>query len=390
MVSVIDLKTKIYFGKKAIEFLGPNLKANNVKKIMLVYGGGSIFKNSVYDDIIATLKKYKINYVEYKGVKPNPESDHTYSGALFARKNKVDAIIAAGGGSVTDAAKVMGILANNTNYKDCWSYVLDPSKVKNLSIPIYSVITTAGTASENNAGSVITNTKTTEKRGVMTPSAIPLVAIMDPTYLYTVSAWHTASGIFDCFSHLLEQYYDTPSMEWTKQYIFAHLRTLLKYAETAVKKPKNYEARANIQITTAMALNGLASFASETDWNVHKIEHSISALWNVTHGAGLALVTPTYIKHRSKKDKNFAEQTLELAKEIFNVNTIEKFINKLTSFIKSIGLPLKFIDFPEIKEVTKKDREYLYTHTVKTIKNPVLNVDKKHVNIIKEIIDLIP
>lgn len=382
-MDILNLKTQIYFGKDVVKHLGQALKENKVKKIMLVYGGGSIFKNGIYDAVTNELKTHGISFVEYKGVKPNPEEEHTYLGAKFASKNKVNAILAVGGGSVVDAAKVMAALATNPNYKDCWSYVLNPSKATNKALSVYAIPTLAGTASENNDGSVISNPKTKQKYGVFNTSARPVAAFLDPTYTYTVNPWQTASGIFDCFSHLLEQFYDSNSFEWTKQYIFANLRTLLKYALIAVKAPKNYDARANVLFTTTMALNGLADFESDSDWKVHKIEHGISGIWDVTHGAGLALVTPTYIKYRCNHDNAFLKQTLELANEVFGVKTLNAFLLKLRNFIKGLGLPLKFSDFKEISKLSPKEREQIYEHAAPFIK-------KKDLTTVRDVINLIP
>ncbi|WP_027119643.1 iron-containing alcohol dehydrogenase [[Mycoplasma] testudinis] len=384
-METIDFKTKLYFGKDSLSGLEEVFKAHKIKKVMLTYGGGSIKKNGIYDQVINILKKAKITTIEFSGIQPNPREDHVYLGAKTAAKNKVDAILSVGGGSATDAAKVMGILATNPQYKDCWSYVQNQSLVTKPALPIIAVVTLAGTASENNAGSVITNQKTLEKRGVFTPSATPIAAILNPEYTYTVNPWQTASGIFDCFSHLLEQFFGGKTFEWTKQYIFANLRTLIKYAPIVVKNPRNYEARANVLFTTTMALNDLASFENQTDWSVHRIEHAISAIWDVTHGAGLALVTPTYIKHRALVDSAFAKELLEIGDAVFGTKTVDALIKKLKAFIKIINLPAKFSDFAEIKKITDDDRKKIYKHVASGDPIP-----PKHLALLQKVINLIP
>ncbi|MGL4647605.1 MAG: iron-containing alcohol dehydrogenase [Mycoplasmoidaceae bacterium] len=366
MSNKFELKTRFYFGKEAIMNIRDEIINGNYKRIMMIYGGGSIKKNGIYASLIEILKSCNVYVIEFAGMQANPRDTDIYKASVLARHDSIDLIIAVGGGSTIDASKVVGILAKNPNYTSAWAYVQDPTKIKRTSIPIFSIITLAGTGSENNSGSVVTNELTKEKFPVFTESAIPIVTIEDPEYTMTVNKWQTASGIFDCFSHLLEQYYGRETFTWTKEIIFANLRVLLKYAEQAVRNPIDYDARANILWTTSMSLNGMTSFESESDWNVHYLEHAISAKWDVTHGAGLALLTPTYIKLRSETEEWFKKKTLLIAKEIFHLNSVDEFAKYLEGWIKKIGLPTKWTDFPEIKDVSDDDINEMISHTIKS------------------------
>lgn len=361
----LNLKTKYFFGKNAIYSLTDQLKNKNYQKALILYGQGSVKRNGILDQLYKVLDKANLAYVEFSGIEPNPRDTTLDKCIAFGKQENVDLILAVGGGSVIDASKVIGVLIKNDSYYRSWDYVLDQSKIVNPSVDIVSVITLAGTASENNEGSVITNLELNEKKAVMTPSATPIIAIEDPSYTFTVNSWQTASGIFDCFSHLLEQYFGKSTFTWTKEYIFANLRVLINYGKTVIQRPHHYDARANILWTTSMALNGLASFNCETDWSVHVMEHAFSGLWDITHGAGLALITPTYLRIRSEKEKWFKDKVIELGRNVFKTQNYEATLSFLTDFIVSLNLPTKWTDFSEIKKFDLEDAQFLISHSVK-------------------------
>lgn len=366
MINNYNLETKYIFGEGAIESIEKIINELKSKNILILYGYSSIKKNGILNLIYDKLNKIKnINCYEFNGIEPNPKHDTINKAIEYCRKNKIDLILAVGGGSVIDAAKVIGVLTSNKDIKCSWDYVKN-GIAKNPSIPIVSILTIAGTGSENNAGSVISNNKLKMKLPVFSQSAIPKYAILDPTFTNSLSKWQLASGIFDCFSHLLEQYYGKNTFEWTKNIIIANIKTLLKSAKTIFENDLyDYDARANLMWTASMSLNSTTSFNSETDWNVHAIEHGLSALWDITHGAGLALLTPTYIKYRSEKEKWFKEKTILLSKEIFNNPDINYFYEKLLEFIRMLGLPRKFTDFEEIKSINNRDINFIVDHAIK-------------------------
>lgn len=361
MWSKFYLNTKYYFGKGCVKNnLSQEIKLFKPKCIMLIYGAGSIKTNGIYNTVVNEIKKIKVKYIEHYGVQPNPIDTDTYKATIKGRINKVDLIIAVGGGSVIDEAKVVSNLITNKQYKSVWEYMDKDGKIKNSPIPVISIVTIAATGSENNYNSVITNSKTHDKWGVKNQSR-PVVCFEDPTYTFSVNKWQTASGVFDIMSHLLEQYYDTKNhFEWTKQYIIANIKTLLRFAPIVMKQPKNYEARANILWTSSWALNGLGAINTTCgDWKVHALEHALSGRWNVSHGAGLALITPVYISYMCAHDKKFKQLTIELSEILFSKKSVSYFINKIKSFIKLLDLPTKLTDFKEIKKVTKQDIEWL-------------------------------
>lgn len=338
---------------------------------MLVYGGGSIKKNGLYEQIINACSEAKVKLFEHPGIEPNPRDVTIYQAALECRKYRVDLIIAAGGGSVIDASKVIGICATNPQYKDAWSYVTDSSLVTKPSIPLFSIVTLAATGSESNAGGVVTNATTHFKCGVGTPSAIPLVAFEDPKFTLTLSWWQTACGIFDIFSHLLEQYYDRGDhFAWTKQYILANMRVCVDCARKLAKNPQDLIARTNLLWTSSWALNGLPiTMTTGGDWTTHRLEHAVSGLWDVEHGAGLALLTPHYLEYVCKYNKKFYNLSLEIGKDIFGVKTFPAYIKALKDFIKLLKLPTKFTDFNNIKKVEKADIEWLTKHFLTVTKS---------------------
>ena len=362
MIAKLSLKSKYYFGQNCVkQNLENEIKNLKPKCAMLIYGGGSIKRNGVYETVISEIRNAKVKFIEHSGVQPNPTDEDTYKATLLGRKNKVDLIIAVGGGSVIDEAKVVSNLVTNTQYKNAWSYLENDGKATKPAVPVFSIITIAATGSENNFGSVITNTKTHDKWGVYNQNC-PVVCFEDPTYTFSVSKWQTGSGCFDIMSHLLEQYYDlNKHFEWTKQYIIANMKVLLKFAPIALRQPNDYEARSNILWTSSWSLNNLAEFnTSGGDWKVHGLEHALSGRWNVSHGAGLALITPTYIEYMCKKNKEFKKLTVELGYALFGKKSDKYFITKLKAFIKTLGMPKKFTDFKEIKEVTKEDLKWLF------------------------------
>ena len=356
MAEKLFINTKYYFGKDAIvDNLSNEIKEHKVKTLFFLYGSSSIKKNGIYDAIMNELKKTKVKVVEHSGIQPNPLASDCDKAILKGKKNKVDLILAVGGGSVIDEAKVVSTCIANPSIKKAWD-LLDAEKAPSKKhIPIFSVITIAATGSESNFGAVITNNVTKDKWAVQT-EVRPCVCFEDPTYTFTVSEWQTGSGIFDIFSHLLEQYYDMSyDFSWTKEYIIANLKTLLKFAKIAMKYPKDYRARANILWTSTWALNDLASFNLMGDWNVHGMEHALSAIYNVSHGAGLALITPTYIEYMCSQYEAFRVMTLELGKELFGVNSVKKFLRHLIAFIKMLKMPTKYSDFKEIGKVGEKE-----------------------------------
>lgn len=289
--------TKLYFGDNALDFLNTELPKYG-KRIMLSYGGGSIKKNGIYDEVIKILKANDKKIFEDPGVMPNPTSEKLIEGCKIARENNVDFILAVGGGSVCDYAKGVSVAAWYDG--DPWEkYYLNMEEPKSGDriIPVGSVLTMVGTGSEMNGGSVITNHAQKLKIGhVFGEEVFPKFAILNPKYTYTLPQRQMVAGIFDIMSHIMEQYF-SGSDDNTSDYIAEGLmKSLIHASRIAVKEPQNYEARSNIMWTASWALNTLIGKGKTQDWMVHMIGQSIGAFTDATHGMTLSGLSLPYYR----------------------------------------------------------------------------------------------
>ncbi|MCR1972252.1 iron-containing alcohol dehydrogenase [Clostridium cochlearium] len=336
-----SIPTKIFFGKGQIEVLGKEVKkyGNNV---LLVYGGGSIKKNGIYDEIVKIFKENNINFWELSGVEPNPRITTVRSGIKICRENNIDFILAVGGGSSIDCSKV--IAAGYYYEKDPWDIVLDSSKIENA-IPLGTILTLSATGSEMNSGAVITNLETNEKLGTGHPSMAPKFSILDPSYTFTVPPKHTAAGIADIMSHTFENYFSKTKEAYLQNRMAeAILKTCIKYGKIAMEDPENYEARANLMWASSLAINGILSYGKKTIWSVHPIEHELSAFYDITHGIGLAILTPYWMEY--VLDDSTLDNFVEYGINVWNIDDKEdkytianKAIEKTREYFKSLGIP---------------------------------------------------
>lgn len=335
--------TKIYFGKTALDNLSAELE-NRGKNILLLYGKGSVKKSGLYDKITAILKESGKNVTELSGIKSNPSYTQLLEGARLVRENNVDLILAVGGGSVIDCAK--GISVSAYCEGDPWTkYWVNFEPVNNKIVPVASVLTMAGTGSEMNGGSVITNEEKMLKNGRVFPSNVnPVFSILNPEYTYTVPEYQMASGIFDTMSHLMEQYFSGTDDNTTDYVLEGVMRSLVHSAGIAMKNPQDYEARSNIMWCATIALNTITGLSKEADWEVHMIEHQLGAYTDCAHGAGLAAISVPYYRYICGI---CPEKFVRFAKNVWDVNTdgldtetaVNAGIEKLSEFIKELGLP---------------------------------------------------
>lgn len=340
---VFNVNTKILFGKKSVEKIGRELKDRGVKHVLFCYGGGSIKRNGLYDRIVSILKGEGIDFCELSGIKPNPRIESVREGVKISRENNVDFILAVGGGSTIDCAK--GIAAGIHYEGDPWDLVINKAPIK-AATPIGAVLTLAATGSEMDPFSVITNPKTKEKIGFSSGLVLPVFAVMDPTVTYTLPQKQTMAGIADIMSHTMENYFSKEE-DCFLQDKFAEgiLKTCIKYARVLKEDPENYEARANVMWASSWAINGLISTGKGTSWTVHPIEHELSAHYDITHGEGLALLTPAFLTHiLSDKTVN---KISEFAYNVFDIEpTEDKFkdakegIDALYNFFKEMNIPM--------------------------------------------------
>lgn len=289
--------TKLYFGKNSLKYLNIELPKYG-DKVVLIYGGGSIKKNGIYDEVIDILRKNKKEVVEISGVMPNPTLAKLYEGIEIARNHHADFLLAVGGGSVCDYAKAVSVSVNCD--EEPWEkYYVRFEEPECEILPVGCVLTMVGTGSEMNAGSVITNQNTKQKTGhVFTDETVmPKFSILNPEYTMTLPHYQMVSGIYDIFNHICEQYFSGDD-DNTSDYISEGLmRSLIHSSRAAIINPNDYEARSNIMWTATWALNTLVSRGKSTDWMVHMLGQAVNGYTNATHGMTLSAVSIPYYRH---------------------------------------------------------------------------------------------
>lgn len=291
---VFQAPTKIAFGEGQISHL-PKLLAEHGQKVLLVYGGGSVKRNGIYEAAIGLLAENKFIVTELAGVEPNPRIETVLKGRELCLENEIDVILAIGGGSTIDCSKA--IAAARYYDGNPWDFTQDRSLVGEA-LPLVTILTMSATGSEMNGGAVITNLATQEKLGMGGPTLIPKASILDPTYTYSVPTIQTAAGSADIMSHLIENYFSRNTTAALQDRIAEGImKTVISYTPVALAEPTNYEARANLMWSSSLALNGLTGSGKEGTWTCHAIEHELSAFYDITHGIGLAIVIPRWMEH---------------------------------------------------------------------------------------------
>lgn len=330
---IFSYPIKVYFGKGAAKKALP-AEITNYKKIMLAYGGGSIKKNGIYDEIIELLSDKEV--IEFSGIMSNPTYKKVQEGAKLARKNNVDFILAVGGGSVIDCCKVVAAQAKTDD--DIWEMIFDRKKAPTDMLKIGAVVTASGTGAEMNAGAVITNEDKKIKAGIFAAHAE--FAVLDPYYTLTVPFKQVISGAFDTLSHCMETYFGTPRETYISDEINeAVMRNTIRNIRALIKNPNDIEARSELMWDSAMAENSILKLGKITDFQAHQIEHQLGAYTDCNHGQGLAVIHPVLYKYIYKDGiGKFAR----FAKAVWNKETAEDGINALADFIKEIGLPTTF------------------------------------------------
>lgn len=334
--------TKLIFGKDSVSRLGRAL-GNDYKSILLHYGGGSIKRSGLYDEVISILKKNNIEVFELGGVEPNPKLSLVRKGIKLAKEKNIDLILAVGGGSVIDSAKAIGFGAKYDG--DVWDFFLGKTRV-NGSIPVGVILTFPATGSEASTGSVITNEDELSKQAVNDNILRPIFAIMDPTYTLTLPDNQTFAGIMDILSHIFERYFtNTPNVDLIDHLAEGTMKSVIKNAYKLMENPQDYDARAEIMLAGTIAHNGLLGLGREEDWSSHDIGHQLSALYGATHGVTLAIIFPAWMKYVYK---NNIDRFAQFASKVFDVEIDNKSkeevalegISRLEKFLKDMGLPI--------------------------------------------------
>ena len=346
--------TDIRFGRGKVNCLAEEI-AKCGKKVLLVYGGGSIKKNGIYSKVYEVLEDFEI--YELPGIEPNPKLGSVRKGAEICKKYGIEAILAVGGGSTIDASKHIACAAFYDG--DPWDLVLDRSKVTGA-LPIFTVLTISATGSEMNPGAVISNEETKEKLEINHPLLYPTLSVCDPSYQFSLPAKQTAAGTVDIFSHILEQYFQPNDGAFiTDRLSEAALKTCIKYGPIALTKPDDYEARSNLMWTGSIALNHLFTFGKGGGWSVHPIEHELSAFYDLTHGVGLAILTPAWMKYvlsdtTVKRFAMYARNVWDVSDED-DPGAANAGIFLTERFFKELGMPSKLsevgIDDSKFKEM---------------------------------------
>lgn len=335
------LNTHVFFGREATSNIPQNINCYG-NRVLMVYGGGSIFKNGVYEEVTTILQNGGIEYIELGGIDPNPRIASVREGAKICKENNIDVVLAVGGGSTVDCAKAIAAAACYSG--DAWDLVLDKSKVTKA-LPIFVVLTVAATGSEMDCGAVISNPETKDKYDFDSPWMRPSCAFMDPTHTFTVPKKQTAAGTVDIMSHVLEAYFSRAQGFMQDRIAEALLKTCIVNGNVALDNPTDYDARANLMWASSWAINGLTSCGKGQAWSVHQIEHMLSGYYDITHGVGLAILTPVWMEY--VLDESSVDKFAEYAKNVWDVDDNDKWnaaregIRKTREGFTSWGMPTK-------------------------------------------------
>lgn len=357
-------RTRIIFGKDEHKNIGKLIKPY-ANKVLFHFGGQSIKKSGVYEDVINSLLENQIDFVELGGVKPNPRLSLVNEGIELCRKEKVDFILAVGGGSVIDSAKAIAIGVPYSG--DVWDFYCKDIEIKEA-IPVSTILTIPAAGSESSTGTVITNEEKQLKLSCGCELLRPLLSIINPELYFTLPKNQIANGISDMMSHIMERYFtNTSNTDLIDGLCESTLKTIMRNGSIIINDNKNYDAWAEIALSGNIAHNGLLGLGREQDWASHKIEHELSAIYDVAHGAGLSVVTPAWMKYVYKENmpmfEQFAVNVMGVEKECKSQEEIiNEGIEKLKSFYKKLELPTSLkelnIDESNLELMAKKSTNF--------------------------------
>jgi len=334
--------TRLIFGKDVVKEKLVSVMKPMGKKVLLAYGGGSVKRIGLYDLVKELLADFDI--YELSGIEPNPKYDPSViDGVRICKEQNVDVILAVGGGSVLDCCKA--IAAGACYDGDPWDLISYKVKAQ-AALPVVDIITLAATGSEYDCGGVISRTETNDKIGYMDDLLYPVCSFMDPTYTFTVPAKHTAAGVADAINHVMEQYFCDRPNDIADGYCETLIKVLMKNAPIAIKDPSNYDARAELMYACTFGCNGILALGTGgSGWPMHMIEHALSAYYDITHGEGLAIITPRWMRH-ILSDKTI-DRFVKFGTNIYGISPslpakeiAEQTIQKTYDFFKSLGMPM--------------------------------------------------
>jgi hypothetical protein len=350
---VFDNPTRIIFGQGMIARIGNEVKRFG-SKVLLVYGQESIKKNGIYDQVVSSLNNANLSIVEFPGVKSNPVLSHALKGIERARNEDIDVVLAVGGGSVIDTAKTIAVGVTADDDDDLWKFFTYKKKIQSA-LPILTVVTVSASASEMNPAAVITKEDGAQKFSIRSPFIQPKTSILDPTALFSLSPAYSAYSAVDIITHMLEGYFNNtePDSPLQDRLVEGIMKTVMESTEVILKDPENYNARAKIMWSATLAFNGLTTAGvGLISLPAHMIEHSLSALYNIAHGAGLSITLSGWMKYTV--DKNPAKFA-RLGREIFAIEEADDLtaavegIDRLQRWFSAIGSPtsLQGANIPE-------------------------------------------
>lgn len=353
---VFQNTTKIYFGKGQLVHLADELKQYGTR-VLLTYGGGSIKRIGLYDSIVSSLNESGFTVFELPGIEPNPRHTTVNKGADICKKENIDVLLAVGGGSTIDCTKAIAAAAYYEG--DAWDLVKQKVPVTKA-LPILTVLTLSATGSEMDCGGVISNMETNEKIGLVHPLLQPKVSFLDPEYTYSVSRFQTACGCVDIISHIFDCNYFTAGdkMDMMSRIQEEVIRTVIKYAPIALEQPENYEARANLMWASSWALNRFLDNGIIQAPTCHMIEHELSAFYDITHGLGLAIITPRWMEYildetTAPQIKKFGVNIFGVEDNLSDMDGAKETIHRLSDFLfKKLGLQSR------LSEVGIDDRNF--------------------------------
>ena len=344
---VYEYPTKVCFGMGAAKANLPGILSAYGPNVLLAYGGGSIKKNGVYEEITGILKEAGKNITEFTGIMPNPTWAKVQEGANLARERKIDLVLAVGGGSVVDCCKI--VCAQAVTGEDLWDLEMVRHKISSRApIPLGAVVTASGTGAEMNGGAVITNEDAKIKGGMF--AAAPRFAILDPEYTMSLPRMQVLSGAFDTLSHAMETYFGRSDRDnVSDQVALAIMHSTVVNMRALLRDIQDYTARSNLMWTSAMAENGILKVGRVTDFECHQMEHQLGAYTDCNHGQGLAVLHPAYYRHIVK---DAPEKFARLGQVVFGTEGAQAAVDALAAFIKECGLPTRLTELRSRAEIT--------------------------------------
>ncbi|MBC8490167.1 MAG: iron-containing alcohol dehydrogenase [Bacteroidetes bacterium] len=353
----IENPTVLHFGRNVVRDLGKTVEKYG-RKVLLIYGGGSIKKNGIYDEVMGQLKQINAEVIEYAGIKPNPIVEDVNAAAEKGKQFQPDVILAVGGGSVIDSAKVLSLAIPCEH--SAWRIMINMAK-PTTAIPLITVLTLAATGTEMNPFAVLQNVQTHKKIGYGNPLIYPRHSFLDPAFTFSVSRDYTAYGIVDLIAHALENYFGEGDASLSDRFVYSIIREAMEYGPALLDDLQNYDLRAKIMYAATCALNGLTVFGRVSgDWGVHDIGHVLSLMYDAPHGATLSVAYPAWLKLMKGR---IPDRITQLGKAVFNASNSEETISSIEGFFKSIECPVRMNEIginedkkPEILDMMIKNK----------------------------------